>query len=180
MLYYLLYPLHTEYGFLRVFQYISFRTFMSILTALFFCLLFGGTIIRYLKRKQSSSNIREDVPDSHLKKSGTPTMGGILIILSMTFSFLLWGKLDHYLSWTIFLCIAFFSFIGLSDDLSKIQKKKNGGLSAGGKFKYQVLLSLVIGAFLYYFQFDTNLFVPFLKMQRLTWVSYLFPFARWC
>ena len=177
MLYYLLYPLHVEYGFLRIFQYISFRTFMGILTALFFCLCLGEPIIRYLKRKQNSSNIRQDVPDSHLKKSGTPTMGGLLIILSMTFSFFLWGKLDHYLTWALFLCVAVFSLIGLWDDLSKIQKKKSGGLSAGGKFKYQVLLSLMIGAYLYYFQFDTNLFVPFFKNATLNLGFLFIPFC---
>lgn len=177
MLYYLLYPLHVDYGFLRVFRYISFRAFMGILTALFFCLIFGGPIIRYLKRKQNSSNIREDVPDSHLKKSGTPTMGGILIILSMTFSFLLWGRLDHYLSWALFLCVGVFSFIGLTDDLSKIKKKKNGGLSAGGKFKYQVLLSLVIGALLYYFQFNTDLYLPFFKDAAFNLGFLFIPFC---
>lgn len=177
MLYYFLYPLHLEYGFLRVFQYISFRTFLAILTSLFFCLFLGGPIIRYLKRKQSGSNIREDVPDSHLKKSGTPTMGGILIILSMVFSFLLWGKLDHYLTWGLFLCVAFFCFIGLSDDLSKIQKKKNGGLSAGGKFKYQVVLSLLIGAYLYYFHFDTRLFFPFFKNTVFDMGLFFIPFC---
>lgn len=177
MLYYLLYPLHVEYGFLRVFQYISFRTFMSILTALFFCLFIGQPIIRYLKRKQSGSNIREDVPDSHLKKSGTPTMGGILIILSMTFSFLLWGKLDHYISWALFLCISFFTFIGLSDDLSKIQKKQKGGMSALGKFKYQILFSVLVGAFLYYFHFDTRLFFPFFKNAAFDMGFLFIPFC---
>lgn len=162
MLYYLLYPLHIDYGFLRIFRYISFRAFMGILTALFFCLFIGQPIIQYLRKKQSgSANIREDVPDSHLKKSGTPTMGGILIIVSMTFSFLLWGRLDHYIAWALILCVTFFSFIGLSDDLAKIKKKK--GLSALAKFRYQVLLSLVLGTYLYHYNFDTRLFMPFLK-----------------
>jgi phospho-N-acetylmuramoyl-pentapeptide-transferase len=163
MLYHLLYPLHESFGYLRIIRYISFRAFMAILTALFFCLVVGKPVIQYLKRKQNSSNIREDVPDSHLKKSGTPTMGGILIIMSMLFSFLLWGRLDNYITWTLVLCSALFSFIGLSDDLSKIQKKKNGGLTAGGKFKFQVGFSLLIGAMLFFYDFDTHLFLPFFK-----------------
>lgn len=177
MLYYLLYPLHETYGFLRVFRYISFRAFLAILTALMFCLFLGGPIIRYLKRKQSGSNIREDVPDSHLKKSGTPTMGGILIIMSMVFSFLLWGKFDHYLSWALLLCVGVFSFIGLSDDLSKIKKKEKGGLTIFGKFKYQILLSLLVGWFLYHYNFDTRLFMPFFKNAVIDLGIWFIPFS---
>ena len=177
MLYYLLYPLHVEYGFLRVFRYISFRAFLAILTALFFCLFVGRPIIRYLKRTQTSSNIREDVPDSHLKKSGTPTMGGILIILSMMISYLLWGKFDNFISWSVVLCAALFCFIGLSDDLSKIRKKQKGGLSILGKFKYQIGFSLLVGAFLYYGHFDTRLFFPFFKNAAFDLGIFFIPFC---
>lgn len=178
MLYHLLFPLHVDYGFLRVFRYISFRAFMATLTALFFCLVVGKPIIRYLRRKQSgASNVREDVPDSHLKKSGTPTMGGVLIILSMAFSFLLWGRLDMYVSWAVLICMAFFSYIGLSDDLSKIQKKKKGGLSVLGKFKFQILFSLLVSGFLYYYNFDTRFFVPFFKNEIFDLGICFIPFA---
>ena len=178
MLYYFMYPFHVDHGFLRVFRYISFRAFMATLTALFFCLIVGQPLIRYLKKMQTgSANIREDVPDSHLKKSGTPTMGGILIILSLAFSFMLWGRFDHYISWSLILCILCFSYIGYTDDMSKIKKKKKGGMSILGKFKYQILFSVIVSTFLYYFHFDTRIFLPLLKNEVFDLGILFIPFS---
>ncbi|MCB1196749.1 MAG: phospho-N-acetylmuramoyl-pentapeptide-transferase [Deltaproteobacteria bacterium] len=162
MLYHLLYPLHVDLSYFRVFKYTSFRVFMAILTALFIGLVFGRPIIRFLKKKQGqANNVREDVPDSHLAKSGTPTMGGILILITMTVSFLLWARLDLYITWIALLTAVGFALIGLIDDLSKIRKK--GGLSALGKLSLQVGFSFLIGFLFMYLGFDTSLVVPFFK-----------------
>lgn len=162
MLYHLLYPLHVDYGYFRVFRYISFRVFMAILTALVIGLVFGRPIIKYLKRKQmGASNVRSDVPDSHLKKSGTPTMGGLLILITMFISFLLWARLDLYITWVAFATAFGFALIGFMDDYSKLKKK--GGLTVSGKLSLQVTFSLLIGLGLYLYNYETTLVVPFFK-----------------
>ena len=86
MLYHLLYPIHESIGAFRVFRYITFRSSAAILTALFICFILGPYLINLLSRKQLGQVIREDGPESHLKKAGTPTMGGILILLATAFS----------------------------------------------------------------------------------------------
>ncbi|MCB0273005.1 MAG: phospho-N-acetylmuramoyl-pentapeptide-transferase [Bdellovibrionales bacterium] len=176
MLYHLLYPLHAEIGVFRVFKYTSFRVFMAILTALFIGLVFGRPVIRFLKKKQGqASNIRQDVPDSHLKKSGTPTMGGILILMTMIISYLLWVRLDLYLTWICLAATIGFAFIGLMDDLSKLRKK--GGLTARNKFLLQAWLSLLIGLMLIGAGVETYLVVPFLKNLMIPMGLFFIPFV---
>ncbi|HLG19070.1 MAG TPA: phospho-N-acetylmuramoyl-pentapeptide-transferase [Bdellovibrionota bacterium] len=165
MLYHLLYPLHTHsaYGVFRVFRYISFRVLMAMLTALLISFLFGPALIRALKKYQIGQQIRDDGPKTHLGKSGTPTMGGILIVLSMVVSYLLWGRLDIAFSWMVLLATVGFAAIGFVDDYLKLRKKVSKGLSIRGKFKLQGLIALVVGLLLVIFGFDTHLTVPFLK-----------------
>ncbi len=178
MLYHLFYPLHSAYGVFRIFRYISFRVFMSILTALVISFLLGPVIIRFLKRLQpGSNNIREDVPERHLLKSGTPTMGGILIILSFLSSFLLWARLDVYVTWVVTTATLGFALIGFFDDFLKLSRKNSKGLSMKTKLKFQGLTALAVVAILLLCHFETHLQVPFFKdfSPELGW--FFVPFA---
>ncbi len=161
MLYHLLYPLHSAYGFFRVFRYISFRVFMAILTALFIAFVLGPPLIRFLKSRQQGSNVREDVPERHLEKEGTPTMGGILLIVSLLVSFVLWARWDFYLTWVITACTIGFAAIGFVDDYRKLKRKE--GLSGRWKFLWQGLAAAGVGSALLWFGFDTQLMFPFFK-----------------
>ncbi|MFH1018027.1 MAG: phospho-N-acetylmuramoyl-pentapeptide-transferase [Pseudomonadota bacterium] len=178
MLYHLLYPLHLTYGFFRVFRYISFRLLMAILTALLISFLLGPTLIRILKKYQIGQQIRDDGPKSHLGKSGTPTMGGILIIASLLVSFLLWARLDVGFTWVVTLATLGFAVIGFVDDYAKLVKKQSKGLSILGKFKYQIVLGLVVALFLVVIGFNTELHFPFFKDLAVRWGAWGFvPFA---
>ncbi len=164
MLYYFLYPLASEFIIFNLFKYITFRTFGALMTSLFLYLLLGKKFIAFLNRNQVGQFIREEGPKSHLDKKGTPTMGGLLILLSFGVSLLLWGNLENAYLW---LCIGvLFSFagIGFYDDFKKQVKKENRGLSAKYKFSLQLAVSLIAGFFLLqYLDFSTQLVFPFFK-----------------
>ena len=151
MLYHFLYPLHESIGFFRVFRYISFRTAAAILTSLFICFILGPYLIKLLSRKQIGQVVREDGPQTHLKKAGTPTMGGILIILSVTLSTLLWAKLDNIQVWTILVAFLGMGSVGFLDDYIKLHHNKKG-LTPGQKLKMQLgvamatIVMLIIGS----------------------------------
>ncbi|MFH1263727.1 MAG: phospho-N-acetylmuramoyl-pentapeptide-transferase [Pseudomonadota bacterium] len=162
MIYHLLYPLHATFGVFRVFRYISFRVFMAMLTALLISFLLGPLVIRFLKARQhGSNNIREDVPERHQQKSGTPTMGGLLIVLSLLSAFLLWARLDVSITWITAFCTLGFAGIGYLDDILKLKKKK--GLTIRKKFQMQLLVAGVVGLALVATGFDTHLQLPFAK-----------------
>src|SRR6185437_1490397 len=112
MLLYLLYPLHTSYGAFHVFRYITFRTFAASITSVLFCMLAGPAYIRFLQRLQMGQVIRDDGPQSHLSKKGTPTMGGGLMLLSITLSTLLWSDLDNKNIWIVLITTILFGIIG--------------------------------------------------------------------
>src|ERR1043166_2141054 len=171
MLYHLLYPLHTMYGFFRVIRYISFRTLMAILTSLVISFLLGPGLIRKLKKYQIGQQIRDDGPQSHLTKSGTPTMGGILIVFSFIISFLLWARLDQWVTWIVVGCTLGYAMIGFWDDYSKLSKKQSKGLSAGGKFKFQLLVAPLVAMLMIWSGMSTELHFPFFKdaVIDLTW-----------
>ena len=101
MIYHLLVPLQDAYGAFRVFRYISFRALMAMLTALAISLLIGPLVIRWLRKRQVGESIRSDGPSTHQVKSGTPTMGGVFIIMSLLISTLLWSRLDMVLPWIV-------------------------------------------------------------------------------
>lgn len=164
MLFHLLYPLHTTYAFLNVFKYITFRTIYAALTALLISFLLGPWFIRKLSSFDIGQQVREDGPASHLKKRGTPTMGGTLILFALTVSTLLWGNLTNPYTWVALLSTLGFGLIGLLDDCKKLAKRNSMGLKAKYKMGGQVLIGLVIGLFLYgYSDFSTSLSVPFFK-----------------
>ncbi len=164
MLFHLLYPLHTTYAFLNVFKYITFRTIYAVLTGLLISFFLAPWFIRKVSSLEIGQQIRGDGPASHLQKSGTPTMGGVLILFALTVSTLLWGNLTNPYIWVALLSTLGFGLIGLLDDCKKLAKRNSVGLKAGYKMGGQILIGLIIGWFLYsYSDFNTILSLPFFK-----------------
>lgn len=164
MLYKLIYLLHTDYSWLNVFRYITFRTILSALTALIVCFFFGGWVIKKLRAMQIGQFIREDGPPNHQSKKGTPTMGGCLILPTIIVCTLLWVDLKNIYVWIVMFVILSFGGIGFADDYLKVAKKNNRGLSAFSKFSLQIASALVAALGLYlYSGFDPHLNVPFFK-----------------
>ncbi len=150
----------------RIFEYLTLRSIISALTALLIILIFGPWLIRTLTALQIGQNIRLDGPQAHLKKSGTPTMGGILIIVAVLISTLLWGQLSNRFLWTAVTVLITFSVIGGVDDYLKVVKRNSQGLAARYKFLYQSILGLGVAVYLYYsatLGAETQLLIPFLK-----------------
>ena len=170
MLYNLLYPLSDHIGFFNLFQYITFRTVYALLTSLVICWLFGPRFIRWLKTTQQQGQpIRSDGPASHLSKQGTPTMGGMLILLSLTISTLLWADITNLFVWLgLFLTLGF-GMIGWLDDHMKLSKGNPKGLSGRWKIVLQMLISGIAAIGLMSLT-DPIIDIPFLKMQwHLGW-----------
>jgi phospho-N-acetylmuramoyl-pentapeptide-transferase len=169
MLYWLLYgKLYPAVGPFRVFGYVTSRTLFASLTSLFLCILLGPWLIRKLREFQIGQHIREDGPKSHQKKAGTPTMGGVLIIISILVPTLLWADLRHLYVWIAIFALLAFGYIGFVDDYAKVMNKRNLGLTAKQKFGLQMAVAAVITGVLatmqYYGTYTTTLNVPFLKM----------------
>jgi phospho-N-acetylmuramoyl-pentapeptide-transferase len=145
MLYNLLFPLAEQYGFLNIFKYITFRTGGATMTALLISFIFGPAIIRYLRKKQKEGQpIRLDGPESHLlTKQGTPTMGGLMILLAVTISTMLWSDLTNAYIWIVLFVTTGFGLLGFSDDYLKITKRNHKGVSGKGKLLVQIVISLI-------------------------------------
>jgi len=168
MLYHLLYPLHQIYSAFNVFRYITFRTIYAILTALLLTLILGPWIIKKLHSLNVKQYIREDGPAAHLNKRGTPTMGGILILLSLTTATLLWGDLTNIYLWATLIITWGLGIIGLIDDTKKLRSKSSHGISARVKLLGQILLGIALGTFLYLLpDFDKDITIPFFKKVSL-------------
>lgn len=168
MLYYLLYHVFQRYfSPLNVFRYITVRTVYASLTAMFLALVFGPWLIRKLRELQIGQFIREEGPEEHKKKAGTPTMGGVLIVLSTAVPVLLWADLENPFVLIALFALLGFAAIGFIDDYAKVSKRRNLGLSAKRKFSLQILISLIVGASLLvlatYSAYSTQLMLPFLK-----------------
>src|SRR5437868_735110 len=148
MLYWLFYEklFHTFTPF-RVFQYSTFRTAFSSITALFLCVALGPWLIAKLREFQIGQYIREEGPKSHMKKAGTPTMGGILIIISIVVPTLLWSNLRNPYVWIALFGLISFGVIGFMDDYAKVSRKQNLGLTIKQKFGLQILAALIVGFF---------------------------------
>jgi len=144
MLYHLLPALADEFGALRLFSFITFRTGGAILTALAICLLFGGPMIAWLKSVQGAGQpIREDGPESHIvTKAGTPTMGGVLILVAVTATTLLWSDLGNGFVWVVLLVTLSFGALGFVDDYLKVARRSSNGLSS----RVRILIEIVIAA----------------------------------
>jgi len=164
VLYHLLYPLKTVFGGFNVFRYITFRSIFAILTALLVTLFIGAWFIRQLKAMQVGQYIREDGPQSHFSKAGTPTMGGLMIIFAAILATLLWTDLANPYIWLLILVTLGFGSIGFVDDYLKVVKKHNRGLSGRAKLLSQSLIALVAALCLYSMDgFSTTLTLPFFK-----------------
>jgi phospho-N-acetylmuramoyl-pentapeptide-transferase len=171
MLYWLFYEkLFHVFTPFRVFGYATFRTAFSSLTALFLCVALGPWLIARLREFQIGQYIREDGPKSHMKKAGTPTMGGILIIISIVVPTLLWANLRNPYVWIALFGLISFGLIGFWDDYAKIRRKQNLGLTVKQKFSLQVLAAMIIGFILLVLHankaYSTSINVPFLKSVK--------------
>ena len=135
---------------LSVFQYITLRAIFAAMTSLVISLIFGPRIIMWLNSMQLEQAIRDDGPETHLKKHGTPTMGGALIILAVCLSSLLWADLSNRYVWIILFTVVGFGLIGWIDDYKKVVEKNPNGISAKHKIFWQSILAIFIAFTLYY------------------------------
>ena len=164
MFYKLIYLLQSDFSWLNVFRYITFRTILSALTALILSFIFGGWAIRKLGDMQVGQYIREDGPPNHKSKQGTPTMGGCLIPPTIIISTLLWVNLKNVYVWIVMFVIISFGGIGFVDDYLKVARKNSKGLSAALKFSLQIAMALIVAlVFYYYTDFNSCLNLPFFK-----------------
>ena len=150
----------------NVFSYLTFRAIVSTLTALAISLYFGPKLIRYLQKMQIGQTIRDNGPQSHLVKSGTPTMGGILILGSIIVSILLWADLSNTYVWVVLFVVVCFGIIGFVDDYRKVIRKDPNGLIARWKYFWQTVAGLITAIFLYQYAQtpeETSLLIPFVK-----------------
>jgi phospho-N-acetylmuramoyl-pentapeptide-transferase len=168
LLYWLLYlKLFHYFPPFRIFRYLTFRTAFASLTALFTGLIIGPLVINRLREFQIGQYIREEGPKAHQKKAGTPTMGGVLIVISIIVPTLLWADLTNPFIWMAVLSTAAFAAIGFTDDYTKTVHKRNLGLTARAKLGLQILTSILIAVALIGLQkhdlYSTRLVVPFIK-----------------
>ncbi|MCI5577350.1 MAG: phospho-N-acetylmuramoyl-pentapeptide-transferase [Succinivibrio sp.] len=151
---------------LRVFEYLTFRAVMSLFTALFISLCFGPTVIRRLQLLHFGQVVRDDGPESHLKKTGTPTMGGVLIISSIVISMLLWCKLDNIYVWYTLATLVAYALIGFADDFLKVVRHDPKGLRAKYKYFWQSACAITLACCIYgsaQLPSETTFVVPFFK-----------------
>lgn len=149
-----------------VIQYLSVRSIFATLTALAIALWVGPIVIRKLQDRQIGQSVRDDGPKSHLSKAGTPTMGGVLILLSIGISTLLWGDLSNHYVWVILIVTLSTGVVGWVDDYRKVVQKNSRGLPGRWKFFWQSIIALIAGTFLYVSASspaETMLIVPFFK-----------------
>ncbi len=154
------------FSFLHVFSYLTFRSILSILTGLGISLWLGPWLIRLLQQLQVGQVVRDEGPQSHLSKSGTPTMGGILILIALVTSILLWCHWSNPYVWVVLFVLISFGAIGFVDDYRKVVKKNTKGLSARWKYFWQSCCALGVAFYLYASAQDTaqtSLIIPFFK-----------------
>jgi phospho-N-acetylmuramoyl-pentapeptide-transferase len=172
VLYHLLYPLHTSISAFNVFRYITFRAIYASLTAFLICFVLGPWFIRKLREMQIGQYIRDDGPQAHLKKAGTPTMGGTLIIFSIVVSTLLWTNLTNFYVWILLMVTTSYAGIGFIDDYLMQVKKRSKGLSVRGKLALQTLVAVMAGVLVTTRpDFNTQVTIPFFKniLPHLGW-----------
>ena len=182
MLYNLLFPLSDKYSVLNIFKYLTFRTGGAVFTALIICFLTGPMIIHWLKDKQHACQpIREDGPESHLKtKQGTPTMGGLMILISVCLSTLLWADWHNVFVWIVLGITLTFSLIGFTDDYLKVSKKNSQGMRGKLKLVFEFSLAFVAVWFITKATVEPTamtLSFPFFKNLSLNLYWFYIPFA---
>ncbi len=175
----LIYPLVKFFTPLNVFRYISFRSAYAALTALVIAFLFGPRIIEALRKLKVGQAIRDDGPQSHLKKGGTPTMGGVLVIVSVVFAAILWQDLDSFNVWLTLAAFVGFGAVGFVDDYLKVSRRNSEGLPAWAKLVGQFAVALAVSVTLYNAgdQRITYLYLPFFKNPVIDLGLLWIPFA---
>jgi len=180
MLYHLLYPLHTMFPVLNVFRYITFRTAGASVTALALSLILGPILIRRLREFQIGQVIRQEGPQTHRAKAGTPTMGGLLIMSCSLVPTLLWANLTNPHVWIAVIGTAAFGAVGFADDYLKIVRRSHHGLRPRYKMAWQILIAAGVGLALMWLVkidlYNTRLLFPFFKrsVPDLGWMYVLF------
>ena len=182
MLFNLLFPLADQVSAFNLFRYITFRTGGAILTALVISFVVGPSLIRWLRvRQRGGQPIRPDGPPSHLvRKQGTPTMGGTLILLALTLATLLWADLSNSYVWVVLLITIGFGGIGFADDYLKLTRRSSGGLNARGKLIGQLAVALIAAVWVALITREplaTALALPFFKDLLVPLGFLFFPFA---
>ena len=181
MLYSFLTSLVDTYTFLNVFKYITFRIGLSVVTSLIIIFLIGSPLIKYFSKKQITGPIRQDGPIDHIiKKSGTPTMGGLMILIGIITSTLMWADLNNIYIWIVLFVCTSFGLLGFIDDYLKIKFKNSSGINAKLKFLGQFFVSLVTILVLIYFtdhETISNLYFPFFKNLVLHMGLFFIPFG---
>ena len=181
MLYSLILELVDQYSFLNVFKYLTFRTGLAMFTSMVVVLLVGTPFINFFSAKQILDPIRDDGPTDHIiKKIGTPTMGGVLILLGLFSGILLWGNLSNFYIWFLLFIVTSFGLLGAYDDYKKIKYKNSSGISFKFKIITQVFIA-VVGILLlsHYYKSDdlTNLYFPFFKDLVINLGWFFVPFS---
>lgn len=180
MLYHLLYPLTEHFSAFNLFRYISFRTAGATVTAIFICLFLGPLFIRMIKKYQIKENIRAEGPESHKKKEGTPTMGGLIILSGIIIPTLLWADLSNFYVLMLLLVTAWLGLIGYMDDYLKAVKKEPKGMIGRKKLAGQIVLGLIFGLLLTYIapstSYDSTTSIPFFKNYILNLGILYIPF----
>ncbi len=181
MFYHFILPLQEYLSFLRLFQYITFRSAYAALTALVLVLIFGNIIIRWLRRLRFREEINEFGPDSHKAKAGTPTMGGVIILGAVLASILFWGNFSNHYLIILIVATILLGLLGFIDDYMKSVMKKNGGMSARMKMVFQIIIALGVTIAVYLFpsseEYSTKLFVPFVNESILDMAWFWVVFA---
>jgi phospho-N-acetylmuramoyl-pentapeptide-transferase len=181
MLYHLLYPLTSSISFFNIFRYITFRTAYATVTALLISLIFGPMIIRKLREKSIAEKIRAEGPATHMAKEGTPTMGGVIILISVVVPTALWADLTNSYIHLILLTTIWMGLIGFMDDYLKVAKNQPKGMVGRRKLVGQIALGLILGFLLYFdppsLNFDATTEIPFLKNCLLDFGILYIPFV---
>ena len=180
MLYQFLLNFVDTFGFLNVFKYITFRTGLSLFTSLIIVLLIGGPFINFFSNKKILNPIRDDGPEDHIvKKIGTPTMGGVIILLGLLISVLCWGDLSNSsIIFCIYIAVSF-GLLGALDDYKKIKNNNSNGISSKLKILIQIFLCLISLIIFYKFidsDIKTNLYFPFFKNLVINLGWFFIPF----
>tara|TARA_Y100001936_G_C16041125_1_gene651622 strand:- start:388 stop:1473 length:1086 start_codon:yes stop_codon:yes gene_type:complete len=169
-----------NFSFLNVFKYLTVRTGLSMFTSMFVVFLVGGPLIRYFLSRQMHDPIREDGPSDHIiKKIGTPTMGGLLILLGIFSGVLLWGDLTNPYSWFLIYISGSFGLLGAYDDYQKIKYNNSSGVSSRFKILLQIILAIIGIAILYFSNQSNeleNLYFPFFKNLVINLGWFFIPF----
>jgi len=181
MLFSFLTSLVESYSFLNVFKYLTFRTGLSLITSLTVVFLIGGPLIKIFSKNQITGPIRQDGPIDHIiKKSGTPTMGGLIIIIGIITGTLLWADLNNVFIWTLIFVSLSLGLLGFLDDLLKIKFKNSRGLNSKLKFLGQLIISLITLLILLKYSdhnYLTNLYFPFFKNLIIDMGLFFIPFG---